>query len=75
MIFVIYLGYLSKNPLFGGAWVAQLVKLLPSAQVMIPGFGIKPLIRLPAQKGSLLLSLLLPLLVCVLSLLLTQINK
>ena len=41
----------------GGAWVAQLVKCLPSAQVMIPGFWDQALHRAPCLAGSLLLPL------------------
>ena len=54
-----------KNGSYGGTWVVQLVKHLPSAQVMILGPGIEPCTRLSAQQGacfSLLLCLLLPLL-------------
>ena len=40
-----------NNTSFRGSWVAQSVKHLPSAQVMISGPGIRPHIRLPAQQG------------------------
>ena len=36
---------------FGDAWVAQLVKHVPLAWVMIPGFWIEPHIGLPALQG------------------------
>ena len=49
--------------ILGGAWVAQSVKLLPLAQVMIPGSWDQPqMVGLSAQKGvcfSLSLCLLL----------------
>jgi len=53
-----------------GAWVAQLVGRLPSAQVMIPGSWDQAPHRAPCSAGSLLLPLplLLPLLVLSLSL-------
>ena len=43
------------------AWVAQLVKHLPSAQVMIPRSWNQALGRAPCSVGSLLLPLLFPL--------------
>ena len=36
---------------FWGTAVVQWVKPLPLAQVMVPGPGIKPHIRLPTQQG------------------------
>ena len=54
-----------------GTWVAPLVKLLPSAQVMIPGFWDQVLHWAPCSVGGLLLPLpiLLPLAhACALSL-------
>jgi len=48
------LKYLKLRP--GAAWVAQLVKCLPSAQ----GAGIEPCVGLPAQWGA-CFSLCLPL--------------
>ena len=56
-----------------GAWVAQSVKCLPSAQVMIPGSWDGAPRQAPCSVGSLLLPLPLPLPLLVLSLL--QINK
>jgi len=49
----------------GDAWVAQMVKRLPSVQVMIPGSWVPAPRRAPCSVGSLLvpLPLLLPLLV------------
>ena len=41
--------------LFRGAWVAQMVKHLPSAQVMIPGSWDRALHRASCLEGSLLL--------------------
>ena len=35
-----------------GAWVAQLAKCLPSAQVMIPGFSDGDAVRFPAQQEA-----------------------
>ena len=46
-----------------GAWVAQMVKCLPSAQVVIPGSWDGAPHRAPCSAGRLLLSLPLPLLV------------
>jgi len=43
-----------------GAWVAQMVKHLPSAQVMIPGSWDQALCPAPCSAGSLLLLLPLP---------------
>jgi len=55
-----------------GAWVAQLVGRLPSAQIMIPGDRAPR--RAPCSSGGLLLPLPLPLpLLCSLSL--CQINR
>ena len=51
----------------GGTWVAQSVKHLPSAQVMIPGSWDGALHWAPCSPGSLLLPLPLPLLVHFLS--------
>ena len=51
-----------------GAWVAQLVKGLPLAQVMILGSWDQALNWAPCSVGSLFLPLLLPLLVHMLSL-------
>ena len=62
----------------GGAWVAQLVKYLPSAQVMIPEFWDVALNQSPCLMGNLLLPLLCPstrALFLALSLPLSQINK
>ena len=60
-------------------WVAQSVKCLPSAQVMISGSWDQALHQAPCSAGSLLLLLPLPLLVLSLSLSLSlshsQINK
>ena len=53
------------------AWVAQLVKHLPSAQAMIPGSWNQVLHRAPCSVGSLLL--LPPAYTCELCL--SQINK
>ena len=47
-----------------GTWVAQLVKRLPSAQVMIPGSWDRVLNQAPCSVGCLLLPLPLPLLLC-----------
>ena len=44
-----------------GAWVAQWVKCLPSARVMIPGSCNRVPHRAPTSMGSLLLPLPLPL--------------
>ena len=44
-----------------GAWVAQSVKRLPLAQVMIPESWDQALHQAPCSTGSLLLSLPLPL--------------
>jgi len=60
-----------------GTWVAQSVKHLPSAQVMISGSQDRVPHQAPSSVGSLLLPLPLPLclLVLSLSLPLSQINK
>ena len=41
----------------GGAWVAQLLEPLPSAQIMISGSWVRALLRAPGSVGSLLLPL------------------
>ena len=42
-----------KCPILQGAWVAQSVKHLPSAQIMIPGPGMEPcILGLPTQRGA-----------------------
>ena len=56
-----------------GAWVAQWVKHLPFARVMIPGSWDPASRRAPCSVRSLLLPLLIPLLVLPLSL--SQISK
>ena len=65
-----------SSPKSWGAWVAQLVKRLPSAQVTITGSWDPALGQAPCSVGSLLFPLppllLTPL---VLSLSLTKINK
>lgn len=67
-----YPGYNSQEDLLlkiWDAWVAQLAnKHLPSAPLVIPGRGIEPGIRLLGQLGACCLCLLLPLLLCPLSL-------
>ena len=63
--------YLVKKSALEGAWVAQLVKRLPSAQVMILESLDRVPHRAPCLAGSLLLPLTLPPLMCSLS----QINK
>ena len=62
---------LGENP--RGAWVAQLVKCMPSPQVMIPGSWDGALLWVPCPAGSLLLTLCLPFLLLALSV--KQINK
>jgi len=54
-----------------GAWVAQLVKRLPSAQVMIPESQDRVPHRAPCSAGSLPPPLTLPPLTCSLSLILS----
>ena len=49
-----------KNSVKRDTWVAQLVKCLPSAQVMIPGSWDQVPHWAPCSVGSLLLPLLLP---------------
>ena len=56
-----------------GAWVAQLVKRLPLAQIMILESWDQVLHQAPCSAGSLILPLTLPPL--MLSLSLSQINK
>jgi len=56
-----------------GAWVAQLVQRLPSAQVMVPESWDRVPHRAPGSAGSLLLPLTLSPL--MLFLFLSQINK
>ena len=66
-----WLEALKNDPQRGGAWVAQSVKRLPSAQVMITGSRIVSCIGHPAPRGacfSLCLCLWLCLLVHTLSL-------
>ena len=53
----------SLEPLVRGTWVAQEVKHLPSAQVMISGSWDGALHQAPCSAGTLLLPLPLPLLV------------
>ena len=68
----------SKKADFGGTWLAQLVKHLPSAQVMIPGFWDRVLHQAPCLAGSLLLPFPLLLLIanaCTLSIKLKKIFK
>ena len=68
---------LAKKLSFWGAWVAQWVKRLPWAQVMILESRNRVLHWAPCSAGSRLLplSLLLPLAVLLLTFLLSQINK
>jgi len=61
-----------KNGLFRGAWVAQLVKQLPSARVMIPESWDRVPHRAPSSAGSLLLPLTLSPLMLFLSRLLSS---
>ena len=61
--------------MFWGAWVAQSIKRLPLAQVMIPRSWDRTPHQAPCSVGSLLLPLHLSLLVFPLSLFLCQINK
>jgi len=56
-----------------GTWVAQSVKRLPSAWIMIPGSWDRALHRAPYSAKSLLLPLPLPLLMLARSL--SEINK
>ena len=58
-----------------GAWVAQLVKRLPSAQVMIPGSWDRAPHGVPCSAGSLLLPLPLPVASPACAFFLCQINK
>jgi len=58
-----------------GAWVAQLVKRLPSAQVMILESLDRVPHRAPCSAGSLPLPLTLPPLMCSLCLILSLSNK
>ena len=58
-----------------GTWVAQWVKHLPSAQIMIPGSWDGAPHGDPCSSGNLLLLLPLPLSLLMLSLSLSQINK
>ena len=46
---------------YWGTWVAQSVKCLPSAQVMVPGSWDQAPHRAPCSAGDLLLSLVLSL--------------
>ena len=50
--------HLLKEKNVQGVWVAQLVKHLPLAQVMIPGSWDQALLRVHCSEGSLLLILL-----------------
>jgi len=68
-----HLHSLSRKNKITGAWVAQLVKRLPSAQVMVPGSWDGAPHWAPCLAGGLLLPLPLPLLVFLLSF--CQINK
>ena len=43
---------MAKESTDGGAWVAQVVKHLPSAQVMNSGSWDQARIQLPAQRAS-----------------------
>ena len=62
---------LIQKPTFRDIWVAQSVKHLPSAWVMIPGFRDQALHQAPYLAGS----LLLPLSAHTLPLCLSQIDK
>ena len=62
-----------KNSTKTGAWVAQVVKHLPSAPIISQGPGIKCHVRLPAAWGICFSPL--PVLLCSLSLTHTQMNK
>jgi len=64
-----------KSSHLWGAWVAQLVERLPSAQVMVLESLDRVPHRAPCSAGSLLCSLTLPPLMCSLSFSLSQINK
>ena len=68
MCFSMWLSTPSQKVGFWGAWVAQLVKHLSSARVMIPGLWDEVLHQGPSLAGSLLLPLPLPLLILSLSL-------
>ena len=61
----------SKNSKPRGAWVAQSVKQLPSARVMIPGFQDGAPHQAPCSVGDLFLPLPLPFPLFMLSLLLS----
>ena len=64
-----------KTVWYWGAWVAQWVEPLPSAQVMIPGSWDRAPHRALCSVGSLLPPLPLCLSLCLLVISLCQINK
>jgi len=57
-IFKCYLITQAENRMLWGVWLAQSVKRLPSAQVMIPGSRDRAPRQTPCSAGSLLLPLL-----------------